>query len=66
MIGADELFRASVRAVNQTASAVAADIGKGAQHVVIAAYDDHALADIIKAVPVARVRDVTDMAYDLP
>ena len=66
VIGADELFRTSVRAVNQTASAVAADIGKGAQHVVIAAYDDHALADIIKAVPVARVRNVADMAYDLP
>ncbi|MCX7267931.1 MAG: TetR family transcriptional regulator C-terminal domain-containing protein [Sphingomonadales bacterium] len=30
------------------------------------AHDDDALADIIKAVPVARVRDVTDMAYDLP
>ena len=52
MIGADKFFRATAVAIQQTRSAVATDIGKGTDYMIGAAYNDHAFADIVQAVPV--------------
>ena len=66
MIGADQFLRAAAGAIDQTAAPVAADIGERAQHLVCAAHDNDALIDVIEAVPVADIRNITDMAHHLP
>ena len=52
-------------AVDQPRPAMAADVGKGAHLAVVAANDDHALAEIIEAAPLARLGDVAVMAHHL-
>src|SRR3546814_9840638 len=66
VIGADELFRAARRAIDEARAAMAADVGEGAHDAVGAAHEDHAFAGIVDAVPVTGVRDVAVVADDLP
>ena len=53
-------------AVDQARAAVTADVGERAQRHVLAAHDDHAFAEVLERVPVARLGDVAVMADDLP
>src|SRR3546814_14691577 len=57
VIGADELFRAARRAIDEARAAMAADVGEGAHDAVGAAHEDHAFAGIVDAVPVPGVRE---------
>ncbi len=66
MIGAHKLFRAAARSIDKPGTAVTADIGKSTKRMVRAAHDDNALPYIIEAVPIARIRNVADMANHLP
>ena len=66
MIRAHKFLGASARSIDQAAAPVAADIGKGTQHLIRTAHDDDAFANIIEAMPVATVCDIADMANDLP
>ena len=66
MIRAHKFLGASARSIDQAAAPVAADIGECTQHLIRAAHDDDAFANIIEAMPVANVWDIADMADDLP
>jgi len=65
VIGAGQHLGAAGLAVDQPRPAVAADVGEGPRLSVVAANDDHALAEIVEAAPVARVRDIARVADDL-
>jgi len=66
MIRADQLLRASRRPFDQSHRTVTTDIGEGAHLPVLATHRDHAFADKIERVIIARIGDVADMADDLP
>ena len=65
VIRAGQHLGASGAAIDQPRPAMAAHVGEAARHAIIPANDDHALAEIIEAAPVARLGDVADMAHHL-
>ena len=66
VIRADQLLGTAAVAIDQPRAAVAADVCEGAHRIVGAADDEDALAEEIERVPIARRRNVADVAHDLP
>src|SRR4051812_14173306 len=65
MIGAGQDLGAAAGAIDQSRAAVAADVGEGARLAVVAANDDHALAEIFQSAPLAGRGDIALVADDL-
>lgn len=66
MIGADKFFSTAAYPIGNPRRTMTADIVKSPNLTIIPRNDDHAFAQIVKAVPVTRLGDVIHMAYDLP
>ncbi len=66
VIGADQPFGAARGSVDQPGAAVAADVGEGAERLILAADHDHAFAEIFEGMIVTDLGDVADVADDLP
>ena len=66
MIGADDAFGAAAVPIKQPRGTVTTDIVDGVDAFDVIANDNDALTEQFKAVPIANIGDVADMADDLP
>ena len=66
VIGAGDARAAGAGAVQQTRTAMAADIGEGPDHAVLAAHDDDGIAHHVERGEGARLLQLVDVADELP
>jgi len=65
VIGAGQHLGAATGAVEETRPSVAADVGESPHRAIVAADDDHALAEILQRTPVAPLANLALVAHDL-